>query len=321
MSNSKTIIMNSKVKILSALIFFLFITNVIAQTPMEEYIEKTGVEKIKKNIVVDAFSKPATHKSFKDGHGKTPYLSSIDQLPDTIALITFHINDLEGIAEGWDYGGGTVTDSQGNSIANLIHNQTLKSLKEAFKKRGAILLIPQEYLNTEEKVNYYFETFEPEVSKMGKFLNNIEDNRTDKSVCANTYRYLDLGAAFDYKRSQSLGSELANSLNVEAVISIAVDLYYSKKGVFISKVKMTIHGPNPNPKLDKKYFGQKNGTGYYDGQLYIGGTLGFKKPIKVIDPKQKKDFHKNFEGLEVIFTCFIEKLYDEMDIAINKVDK
>ncbi|MDC9721841.1 MAG: hypothetical protein PSN34_03595 [Urechidicola sp.] len=288
---------------------------------MEEYVEKTGVEKIKKKIIVDAFSKPATQKLFKDGHGKTPYLSSTDQLPDTIALITFHINDLKGIAEGWDYGGGILSDSNGNSIANLIHNQTLKSLKDAFKKRGTILLIPQEYLDTEEKANYYFETFEPEVSKAGKFLNNIEDNRTDKSVCANTYRYLDLGAAFDYKRSQSLGSELANNLNVEAVLSIAIDLYYSAKGVFISNVKMTIHGPNPNPKLDKKYYGQKTGTGYYIGQLYIGGTLGFKKPIKVIDLKQKKDFYKNFEGLEVIFTSFIEKFYDEMNAAINKVNK
>lgn len=313
--------MNSKSKLLSGLIFLFFITNVIAQTPMEEYVKKTGIEKIKKKIVIDPFSKPATQKSFKDGHGKTPYLSSTDQFPDTIALITFHINDLEGIGEGWKFGGGTVTDSQGNSIANLIHNQTLKSLKEAFKKRGAILLIPQEYLDTEDKINFYYNSFIPEVSKVGKFLSNIEGNRTDKSVCANTYRYFDLGAAFDYKRSQSLGNTLANSIDTDGLLSIAIDLYYSSKGVFVSNIKMTIHGPNPNPKIDKKYFGQKNGNGYYEGQLFIGGNFTFKKPIIVIDPKQKKDFYKNFKGLEIIFTSFIEKFYDEMNAAINKVNK
>lgn len=313
--------MKLKIILSSIITFVIFMPNGIAQTQMEDYVKKNGMEKIKKSIVIDAFSKPATQKSFKDGHGKTPYLSSTNQLPKKIAMITFHINDLEGIGEGWRSGGGTLSDSEGNSIANLIHNQTLKSLKEAFKKRSATLLIPQEYLDTEDKINFYYKSFSPEVSKAGKFLSNIEDNRTDISVCANTYRYFDLGAAFDYKRSQSLGNDLANNIDAGGLLSIAVDLYYSSKGVFVSNIKMTIHGPNPNPKLDKKYIGQKNGTGYYNGQLYIGGNFAFKKVIKVIDPKQEKDYHKGFEGLEVIFTCFIEKYYDVMDTAIAKVSK
>ena len=81
--------------------------------------------------------------------------------------------------------------------------------------------------------------------------------------------------------------------------------------------------PNPNPKLDKKYFGQKNGTGYYEGQLYFGGSFTFKKPIKTIDInfKEKKTNYIKFEGIEVIFSSFIEKYYDEMNKAIDKVSK
>lgn len=90
--------MNLKIKLLSLVALLFFFSYAIAQTPMEEYVTKNGVEKIKKNIVIDAFSKPATHKSFKDGHGKTPYLSSTDQLPTTIGLITFHIS--KGVLEG-----------------------------------------------------------------------------------------------------------------------------------------------------------------------------------------------------------------------------
>jgi hypothetical protein len=316
--------MNSKSKLLSSLLFLFFITNVIAQTPMEEYVKKTGVEKIKKKFVADAFSKPATHKSFKDGHGKTPYLTSTNQLPNTIALITFHIN--KEASEGYnkiDWLDKTQLEYKqamkgGNTLANIIEAQTLKSLKEAFAKRGASLLIPKEYLNTEGKINFYYNLFTPEVSKLGKFLSNIENRNLDLSVCATSYRYFDLGAALDYKRSNSLGNDLVKGVGVNGTLSIAIELYTDKKGVSVSRIKMAVHGSNPNPKVDKKYFGQKNGTGYYKGQLYYGATYTFKKPIKIID-LSKKEF--KLDGLEIIFSSFIEKYYDEMDVAINKASK
>ncbi len=312
--------MKTKAKILSSILLFFFITTTIAQTPMQDYVKKNGVEKIKKKVIVDAFSKPATHKSFKDGHGKTPYLSSTDQLPDTIALITLHINDLGG--GYWVNDGKNVGVKGGNYIANLILEETINSLKEAFKKRGVVLLTPNEYLNTERKRTIYYESFEPKISKTGKFLSDLEDKSTDISVCASNYRYFDLGAAFDYKRSQSLGGVLAKELEVDGLLSVAVGFYSNNKGVHMSLVTMTVHGPNPNPKIDKKYFGQKTGTGYYNGQLYFGGTFTFKKPITTLVFNQKKDaFYPKFKGTGVIFSSFIEKYYDVMDTSIAKVSK
>jgi hypothetical protein len=314
--------MNTKAKLLCTFLFFFIVTNVSAQTPMEEYIKKTGVEKIKKMFIADALSKPATHKSYKDGHGKTPYLTSTNQLPDTIALITFHIN--KGVNEGFykiDWLDKTQLEYEkvvkgGNVLANLIEAQTLISLKEVLKKRGATLLTPKEYLDTEEKINFYYNLFTPEISKVGSFLNNIENKDVDISVCATSYRYFDMGAAFDYKRSNSLGNELVKGIGVNGTLSIGVELYLDKKGVYVSRIKMAVHGPNPNPKIDKKYIGQKNGTGYYEGQLYYGATFTFKKPIKIIDISKKE---LQFGGLEVILSSFIEKYYDEMEAAINKV--
>lgn len=313
--------MKTIVKLLSILLFLFFITNTIAQTPMEEYVNKNGVEKIKKKFIVDALSHPATHKSFKDGHGKTPYLSSTDQLPDTIALITFHVNESY---KDIDWSRTTEFEAEnalkgGNTIANLIESHTLMSLKDAFKKRGAILLTPKEYLDTDRKITFYYEIFAPEVSKVGKFLSNIENRNIDLSFCASGYRYFDMGAALDYKRSQSLGGELINKIDVSGSLSISIVTSSSKKkGILVHSVKMAIHGPNPNPKIDKKYFGQKTGTGYYNGQLYFGGTFAFKKPIQIIDIANRKI---NLDGFEVILSSFIEKYYDEMEVAINKVSK
>ena len=227
-------------------IVFLLACNsmVFAQKTIKEYVTKTSVEKIKKSIVIDAFSKPATHKSFKDGHGKTPYLSSTKQLPDTIALITFHINDMEGISKfSWWHGTGHLDKRDGNLIANKINKQTIASLKEAFKERGAVLLTPEEFLDTEEKINFYYNLFDPEVSKVGKFLSNLENKNVDISVCADNYRYLDMAAALDYKRSESLGNVLAKELGVDGVLSAAIGFYSDTKGAYTNMIKMSIHGP------------------------------------------------------------------------------
>ena len=313
-------------KIICLIVLLACNSMLFAQKTIQEFVAKTGTEKIKKGILMDAFTVPATHKSFKDGHGKNPYFSSTEQLPDTIALITFHINDL-GFTDSWSndfyiyYKSYAVSKSEGNEIANDIQMQTLEGLKEEFKKRGAVLLIPSEFLDTPEKIAFYNDEFIPQVSKAGKFLSNFENRKKDISVCASDYRYFDMGASFDYKRSISLGGELADKLGVDAVLSIGVLIQTFKKETFTKSVKMSLHGPNPNPKLDKKYVGQKTGTGYYDGQLYAGGTYIFKNPIRTILFRKDEITSINFEGMDVIFNSFIERLYDEMNGAIEKVSK
>lgn len=206
----------------------------------------------------------------------------------------------------------------GNAVATLIEVKTMKSLKGAFTKRGTTLLTPREYIENTTEFDFYFNSFTPEISKVGKFINNIEGRRTDMSVCATSYRFFDMGAAFDYKRSNSLGYELSDKLGVEGVLSIGIDLYMTKKGIFVSQIRMTIHGSNPNPKIDKKYFGQKNGTGYYKGQLFFGGSFAFKKPIEIINLSKAEE---SIDGLDMILVCFVEKYFDTMNTAITKVTK
>jgi hypothetical protein len=79
-----------------------------------------------------------------------------------------------------------------------------------------------------------------------------------------------------------------------------------------------LHGGNPNSKVDKKYMGQKTGTGYYDGQLYVGGTFRFKKPIKSVELGKQHITSMDFKGFEIIFKSFIGKFYDVMNTSISK---
>ncbi len=294
-------------KLIGLIAFMLLSQLVFSQKTIEEYLSNTKIEKIKKSFVIDAFSKPATHKSYIDGHGKNPYFTSKEQLPDTIALITFHINE------------------QGNvfvhSAANATQVQVIMTLKEEFKKKGVVLLTPLEFLNASEKKRYYYDEYIPKVSKLGTFLNEIENRDVNKTGAAKTYRFFNMAAAFDYKRSVSLGYDLANKLGVDAVLSIGINIVSSSKGMSLKGIIMTMHGPNPNPKMNKKYVAQKSGNGYNNGQLYIGGRFNFKKPIKVFEHKDHKVIDRNLKGLEIVFKCFIEKFYEEFYSSIEKSSK
>ena len=318
--------MKSTVKLLSILCILFCSQNLFSQNSIKEYVAKYGKEKIKKKILIDGLCKPTTLKSYKDGHGKNPFLSAKEQLPDTIALITFNISDL-GFSTTWENDWirvneyFSVTEADGNIIANEILRQTFTSLKEEFKEHGVVLLTIDEVLNTQEKRDYYYNTFAPELSKIGKFLSNIENNGVDKSVCATNYRYFDLGAAWDYLRSQSLGYELANNLEVDGVFSVATVIQTRIKDGNIRAVKMVLHAPNPNPKQDKRYVGQKMGVGYYNGQIYAGGYYTFKKAITCMELGKEHITSMDFDGLEIIFESFIERFYDEIDTAISKVSK
>jgi len=319
--------MKTKFAIIALLIFLACNQIIFAQKTIKEYVTKNDAEKIKKSILIDVFSKPITNKGFADGHGKTPYFTSFEQLPDTIALIAFNINDL-GLTVTDFYSNSSafiyttyyyVSAEGGNEIANKIHEQTIESLKQEFKKQGVVLLTPSEFLNTPEKESYYNKEFMPSVSKLGKFFSNIENRNTDISVSADYYRPFDMGAAFDHLRSESLGYDLANKLGVDGVLSIGIEIQSNKKEAYVRAVKMALHGPNPNAKEDKKYVAQNAGNGYYNGQLYVGGTFRFKDPIKSIEMGKEQITSMDFDGFEIIFENFIGKFYDEINTAINKV--
>ncbi len=307
----------------NAFIIFMLICSqfVFGQKTIEKYAEKYDGKKLQKKIAVDALSRPATGKSFRDGHGRTPYLSSTDQLPKTVALITFNIRDLGDVevnklANMITY--NSLSENGGNMVANDIHNQTIDGLKEKFREMGAVLLTPKEFLDTPEKIEFYYNEFEPEVSKLGKFLSRIEDRGTRMSTSADFYRTFDLSAAFDYKRSISLGSDLAKKLGVDAVLSIGTVIQTNKKEGYFRSVSMTLHGPNPIPKEDKKYAAQKYGNGYNEGLLFVGAKLELKKPIESIEIRKKKIDELKFEGMDIIFNNFITKMYDEMNKSIEK---
>jgi hypothetical protein len=292
-----------------------------AQKSIREYVDKTDREKIKSSIVISG--RPVTAAGYGDGHGANPLLTSKDQIPKKIALINLYIYDL-GTTTVSDAGNWVTTTymavsgNGGNMLANEILNKSIADLKGGFSKNGITLLTPQEYLDTEEKRDFYYEQFTPQMSKMGNFIGNLETKHQDIAVAADYYRGFDIAAAHDHLRSESLGGVLAKKLEVDGVMIVAVELQSDNKVVNIHGFKASIHGPNPIPREDKKYIGQGTGTGYYEGNYYAGAYMYFKAPIQVAEVEKKQIVNLNFDGIGTVLGCFPEALYDAMAESIEK---
>lgn len=290
------------------------------KSPIREYIEDNGIEKIRKQVVIDA--SPITAKGYEDGHGRNPRLTSQDQIPDTMALVTFYVYD-----KGNQVNGGyylytySLSADGGNYVANGIHKASIDTLKQIYRNMGIVLLTPDQFLDTEEKKAYYYTTFQPSVSKLGSLLSGIETKSVDVSVTADFYRGFDISAAFDHERMVSLGSDLTNKLDVDGVLSIAFELSSSSKEVNMNGFKMAIHGPNPIAKQDKKYVSQNMGAGYYAGQQYAGGYFYFKKPMQIADVEKKAIVNEQYDGIGNMLGAMAQEMDAAMKAAIEKNKK
>ena len=162
----------------------------------------------------------------------------------------------------------------------------------------------------------------PQISKMGKFLSGIETNQQDISVTANGYRAFDISAASDFLRAESLGADLAKKLGVKGELSIGVELMSDNKHINMNGIKIALHGPNPVPKVDKKYISQNMGAGYYEGQIYANGYRFFKNPIEIGKfEKKQQTINENFDGMGTVLECFVEKFYESMNESVEKAKK
>lgn len=291
-----------------------------AQNPVQEYLHDQGVEKFKKQITIDG--QPVTARGYEDGHGRNPRLTDAKQIPDTLALITFYIYDNgTSVSSSYYLYNYSLSETGGNYVANGIHKKAIDELKAAYKKLGIVLLTPDQFLNTQAKRNFYYKQFQPQISKLGSFLSGLETKSSDVAVCADYYRGFDLSASADHQRMESLGSELAKKMGVEATLSIALELVSDKKRIHFNGIKMALHGANPIAREDKKYVSQNMGAGYYAGQLYSSANIYVKNPLQIAEYKNNAIVNEQYEGIGTMLGYFAERMHQSMLDAIEKNSK
>jgi hypothetical protein len=228
-----------------------------------------------------------------------------------------------------------MTPQGGNAIADHFEKQTVAVLKEQFQEEGKILLTPNEFLDTKAKQDYYFKTFSPGISKMAKFLSNIENKEAVIAAEADGYRTFDITAAWDAIRAESLVADLGENIGIKGILSVAIILQTDKKEINMASMRMTLNGPNPIPKEDKNYVAQNLGNGYYFGQIYTDCNFVFSKPVLIGTydntgkaSKERTDdvliqtsaatINLNINGIEVVSEALTEMTFETLYEGISK---
>lgn len=293
-----------KTNFLTFVICVAFAVSGYAQKPLPFAAKTANADKIKA-----AFDFPTEGRNSKNGGGYSANMEMINPKPKKIALVSFYLYDPAcGKASGGTYTGTAnvacwrTSDSKGQTHIDGFYAQSIDVLKAEFKANGMDLLTPEEFVDTDEKADFYY-NFSQESAKKEKSDVTIRKaaGTTISSVAeasVSTLKVSPSGKGYraffvanekmtesqlenfktagimgaNRKMTSSLGYELAKGLGVDAVVVVYIvtrKLKMKKEDYAINAVSMYMFGPNPVIEGED----DKN-----RGQFYCG-TRFFTKPL------------------------------------------
>lgn len=312
--------------------FFVFSLGMNAQNELpEKFKDETSIiKKTKLNF-------PKEGRKSKSGGGYSVSLKLLKEAPKKVALVSFFTFD-PGLTKSYSFSSSTstttVTKKLGSSkggaaaLVDEIYYASVDKLVEKFKSYGMELLLPDQFLNTEEKKTYY-NNYKVEHDKFDSFMKNIGSN--DHNVLfAYPYNYIPMDVVYepfhnysksgilstmDYKRKvsdsqtmlflkdekmqNSVGYDLATNLGVDAVLIVYLTIYCPKDTrVVMQNANMILMGPNPiQPKGD-----ENKPMFYRKGQFYCATRFQPDITIWNVSKKDPSTKELNSKGFDYMFT-------------------
>jgi hypothetical protein len=202
----------------------------------------------------------------KNGKGYAPYYPALGAPPAKVALVSFAVTD-----PGWSKKANTPnatvwsTTSSPEGMVKIIvngyHAAGIEALQKTFAEYGMELMTPDQYLDTDEKKEFYMEW---DFSPKEHFINQMSVTSSYVLMGAEGYRYIvpmyepavAKGAEKDFfyhlsefKKKpiyEKLGYELCKGLDVDAVLMVNNVIYTKDKiNINIKYVNMVMFGLNP----------------------------------------------------------------------------
>lgn len=275
-------------------------SNLLAQKPTPFADKTADVAKIKAKLDF-----PAEGRTSKKGSGYSANVDLLDPKPKKVALVSFYLYD-PGSGKSTSTAGVVATgkskaevwrtsDALAQTHIDGFYAQCVEPMKEGFKEFGIDLLIPEEFLDTEEKKEF-FNGFDQESGKKEKTSTRavgmyVSATISNIKICPYDEGYrpffvvnegMPTGQKFvntgvggaNRKMTSSLGYELTKELDVDAVVVcyiVSTKLKSNKENYAINAVAMYIFGPNPMAEgPDDKNRGQ-----FYSGARYYNNLLEF----------------------------------------------
>lgn len=268
-----------------------------AQKPNPFSAKTAEISKIKAK-----YDFPGEGRKSKNGKGYSANVSLLKYKPKKVALIGFYLYD-PGTGKS-SKTGNTVNssawrthESVGQIQVDGFYNIGIEPLKSSFKEHGVDLLTPEEFLDSDEKKEMFYgfnqETAKKEKSDAtlwGKSGVNVSVSTlkicpTDKGyrpffvvneeITSSAPAHFKTAGVFgaNRKMTSSLGYELANTLEVDAVVVCYIVTRKPKKNkgdYAVNALNLYMFGPNPiSEGADDKN----------RGQFYCGVRTFYSKPL------------------------------------------
>lgn len=321
--------MKTKVTILA---LFVFSLGLYAQNelPIKFKDEASIIKKTKLNF-------PKEGRKSKNGGGYSVSLKLLKEPPKKVALVSFFTFD-PGLTKTYSFSSTTSTttvtkklgSSKGGAAALIdeIYYNSVDKLIEKFKSYGMELLTPDQFLDSDEKKNYY-NNYKVEHDKFDNWMKNWGSN-DHQVLYAYPYNYIPMDVVYepfqnysksgifstmDYKRKvsdgqtmlflkdenmqNSVGYDLATKLGVDAVLIVYMTIYCPKETkVVMQNANMILMGPNPIQPQGE----DKKPMFYRKGQFYC--ATRFQPDITIYNVSKKDPSTKelNSKGFDYMFT-------------------
>ncbi len=300
--------------------------------PTEFAKETADPEKIKVR-----FDFPREGRS-SNGSGYSANVELLNPKPKRVALISYYLYDP---GKGKTTGGAQsamvtasvwrTSDAMGQVQVDGFYNKSIDALKKSFKDNGIDLLTPAEFLDTDEKIDYYF-NFSQESAKKektsitkrnatGGFISEIATATVSTlkvSPYGKGYRQFFVANEGDdesqlsnfqsgifssnRKLTSSLGNELAKGLGVDAVVVVYICTRkpkQTKDDYGVNAVVTMMLGPNPGRDAGSDPEAKNL------GQFYCGTRTYYSSPVIF---KEGKGVFGQYEGMANVLSVHAAKM-------------
>ncbi len=292
-------------------------------TPFTEETENPDKIKVK-------FDFPGEGRHASGGGGYSANMELVNPKPKRVALISYYLYDPgKGKSSGGAYTGTAsvsvwrTPDEKGQQQINGFYRKSITALKTAFKENGIDLLEPEEFLDTDEKTEFYY-GFSQESAKKEKTTITkrrsagvtfgdlhmaeatvgtlkispsnkgyrqffVANEGEDESMISNFENMGIFGA--NRKMTSSLGYELAKGLGVDAVVVVYIctrKIKMNKEDYGVNAVVTAMFGPNPGKTIESDPDAKNL------GQFYCGTRTYYSSPVLF---KVDKDTFGQYKGM------------------------
>lgn len=262
------------------------------------FAEKTAdVDKISAK-----FDFPAEGRTSKKGGGYSVNVDLLDPKPKKVALVSFYLYDpaCGEAKKGGAYSTAAVwrtPDALGQTHVDGFYAKSIEPLKAGFEEYDIDLLTPDEFLDTQEKKDFFYgfnqESGKKEKTERTQIGAYVQATASTLKICPYDEGYrpffvvnepisastvanfvnTGIGGA-NRKMTSSLGYELAKGLGVDAVVVCYIVTRKTKKNkedYVVDAVSLFMLGPNPMSEGPE----DKNRGQFYCGTRFFAKQLQF----------------------------------------------